>query len=214
MEGETNPHERRSTPLSFTNLKKCCSIRAYEPRPEPEKIAAIEEGTRCPERRGTASPRLIQAESAEGLAKLGKSANLVMAACIRRVRRMPERAGSTFDGMVPPTSTLHRVRPHDARRSRPGSRQRADLRLLDPAGVRKWRLTCPPRSCRRWEHPGVGHARANRRALSATRPSDPDKRAGHEGVRCASRTLLRRPATCPAPTSQVSASNGAGTRRR
>ena len=72
--------------MSFTNLaKKRCSIRAYEPRPvEPEKIAAIVEAAHVAPSAANRQPvRLIQVESAEGLAKLGKSANLYGAPSVK-----------------------------------------------------------------------------------------------------------------------------------
>ena len=65
--------------MSFTNLaKKRCSIRAYDPDPvEPDKIAAIVEAAHVAPSAANRQPvRLIQVESAEGLANLGRYANL------------------------------------------------------------------------------------------------------------------------------------------
>ena len=90
--------------MSFTNLaKKRCSIRAYEPRPvEPEKIAAIVEAAHVAPSAANRQPvRLIQVESAEGLAKLGKSANLYGAPLAFVVCADAERAWKrSFDGMA------------------------------------------------------------------------------------------------------------------
>ena len=93
--------------MSFTNLaKKRCSIRAYEPRPvEPEKIAAIVEAAHVAPSAANRQPvRLIQVESAEGLAKLGKSANLYGAPLAFVVCADGEKAWKRpLDGM----STVH-----------------------------------------------------------------------------------------------------------
>ena len=65
--------------MSFTDLaKKRCSIRAYDPDPvEPDKIAAIVEAAHVAPSAANRQPvRLIQVESAEGLANLGRYANL------------------------------------------------------------------------------------------------------------------------------------------
>lgn len=65
--------------MSFLNLaKQRCSIRAYEPTPvEPEKIAAIVEAAHVAPTAANRQPvRIIQVASAEGLAKLGKAANV------------------------------------------------------------------------------------------------------------------------------------------
>ena len=72
--------------MSFTNLaKKRCSIRAYDPDPvEPDKIAAIVEAAHVAPSAANRQPvRLIQVESAEGLANLGRYANLYGAPCVR-----------------------------------------------------------------------------------------------------------------------------------
>ena len=91
--------------MSFTNLaKKRCSIRAYEPRPvEPEKIAAIVEAAHVAPSAANRQPvRLIQVESAEGLAKLGKSVRRSHSSCAP----MPNALGSApSTGWPPPTST-------------------------------------------------------------------------------------------------------------
>ena len=93
--------------MSFTNLaKKRCSIRAYEPRPvEPEKIAAIVEAAHVAPSAANRQPvHLIQVESAEGLAKLGKSANLYGAPLAFVVCADGEKAWKRpLDGM----STVH-----------------------------------------------------------------------------------------------------------
>lgn len=90
--------------MSFTNLaKKRCSIRAYEPRPvEPEKIAAIVEAAHVAPSAANRQPvRLIQVESAEGLTKLGRSANLYGAPLAFVVCADAERAWKrSFDGMA------------------------------------------------------------------------------------------------------------------
>lgn len=94
--------------MSFTNLaKKRCSIRAYEPRPvEPEKIAAIVEAAHVAPSAANRQPvRLIQVESAEGLAKLGKSANLYGAPLAFVVCADAELGSAPSTGWPPPTST-------------------------------------------------------------------------------------------------------------
>ena len=90
--------------MSFLNLaKRRCSIRAYEPTPvEPEKIAAIVEAAHVAPTAANRQPvRLIQVESAEGLAKLGKTANVYGAPLAFVVCADAERAWRRpIDGMA------------------------------------------------------------------------------------------------------------------
>ena len=90
--------------MSFTNLaKKRCSIRAYDPDPvEPDKIAAIVEAAHVAPSAANRQPvRLIQVESAEGLANLGRYANLYGAPLAFIVCADAERAWKRpVDGMV------------------------------------------------------------------------------------------------------------------
>ena len=90
--------------MSFTDLaKKRCSIRAYDPDPvEPDKIAAIVEAAHVAPSAANRQPvRLIQVESAEGLANLGRYANLYGAPLAFNVCADAERARKRpVDGMV------------------------------------------------------------------------------------------------------------------
>lgn len=90
--------------MSFLDLaKQRCSIRAYEPTPvEPEKVAAIVEAAHVAPTAANRQPvRIIQVESAEGLAKLGQAANFYGAPLAFVVCADAERAWKRpVDGMV------------------------------------------------------------------------------------------------------------------
>ena len=168
--------------MSFTNLaKKRCSIRAYDPDPvEPDKIAAIVEAAHVAPSAANRQPvRLIQVESAEGLANLGRYANLYGAPLAFIVCADAERAWKRpVDGMVSTAIDASITCDHMMIEATDLGLGSVWICAFDPAGVREHTDRGPRR--RRMEEPRTSRGRAHPRA-----------RAGDEGVGCA-------PSPCPA----------------
>lgn len=156
----------------LATAKRRCSIRAYQPTPvEQEKVDAIIEAAHVAPTAANRQPvRIVQVESAAGLARLGKAANLHGAPLAFIVCADHDRAWRRrFDGMTSTAIDASILTDHmmmeatDLAWAACGS-ARSTPPSCGPSS--SWRRRSSPSTSWRWDTPP-----ANPRAPSVTPPS-------------------------------------------